>query len=449
MRFEDRHEAGSLLGARVALLDLHDPLVVGLPRGGVPVADEVARAIGAPLDVVVVRKLGVPYQPELAMGAIGEDGVLVVNPEVIRLAHISEAELESVAAKEREQLEARLRKLRGHRRSQSVRERDVVVVDDGIATGATVTAAVDVLRARGARRIVVAVPVAAPESIDAIRHLADEVVVLLEPAHFVAVGAWYRSFPMVTDREVVALLDAGAAAADAPGDPPGADDCPDGGCRRTAVAIAEDVDIPAGSRVLRGRLDLPASCHGVVLFAHGSGSSRHSPRNRAVARALNATGLGTLLFDLLDEDEAIDRRSVFDVALLADRLRTATDHLRARPDTASLPLAYFGASTGAAAALWAAADPASPIQAVVSRGGRPDLAVEKLAAVEAPTLLIVGERDELVWDLNRRAARHLRCEHQLIVVPGATHLFEERGAMTEVVHLARDWFDRHLHAVAR
>jgi putative phosphoribosyl transferase len=157
MRFDDRHEAGRLLAPNVADLGLHDPLVVGLPRGGVPVAFEVARALRAPLDIVVVRKLGVPYQPELAMGAIGENGILVVNPDVVRLAHISGAELEAVAAQERAELDVRIEKYRGGRPAVPVADRDVVVVDDGIATGATVTAAIQVLRARGARRIVVTI----------------------------------------------------------------------------------------------------------------------------------------------------------------------------------------------------------------------------------------------------------------------------------------------------
>jgi putative phosphoribosyl transferase len=180
------------------------------------------------------------------------------------------------------------------------------------------------------------------------------------------------------------------------------------------------------------------------VFAHGSGSSRHSPRNRFVASILNGAGLGTLLFDLLTTDEELDRAQVFDIPLLGDRLGLVTKWLEAQPEMTGLRIGLFGASTGAAAALWAAAEPSARVAAVVSRGGRPDLAFPVLAEVRAPTLLIVGGTDELVLDLNRQAQEQLRCESRLSVVPGATHLFEEPGALKEVAGLARDWFVRHL-----
>lgn len=183
---------------------------------------------------------------------------------------------------------------------------------------------------------------------------------------------------------------------------------------------------------------------GVVAFAHGSGSSRTSPRNRQVAAVLHAHGLATLLLDLLTPDEAEDRRLVFDIPLLAERLVLAVDWLRARPSMARLPLGLFGASTGAAAALCAAAARPGDVSAVVSRGGRPDLAAAVLGVVQAPTLLIVGGGDVDVLALNREALRALRCDKQLAVVPGATHLFEEPGTLDAVAHLAAGWFDRHL-----
>ncbi len=190
---------------------------------------------------------------------------------------------------------------------------------------------------------------------------------------------------------------------------------------------------------LVGHLTIPEECAGLVVFAHGSGSSRHSPRNRFVAAVLNSAGLGTLLFDLLTPDEELDRAAVFDIELLADRLGEVTQWLEAQPEAKGLRIGYFGASTGAGAALWAAAQPHSSIAAVVSRGGRPDLAGSKLDQVRAPTLLIVGGDDEVVLELNRQAQRQLHCESQLAVVPGATHLFEEPGALEEVSRLAGDW----------
>lgn len=195
---------------------------------------------------------------------------------------------------------------------------------------------------------------------------------------------------------------------------------------------------------LAATLDLPGKPVGLVLFAHGSGSSRLSPRNRLVAGALNARGIGTLLFDLLTEAESRDRRNVFDIGLLAQRLVLATRHVTAMPDLRDLPIGYFGASTGAAAALSAAADLGSGIAAVVSRGGRPDLALARLPQVSAPTLLIVGGADREVLMLNRRALEALSCVKRLEIVPGATHLFEEPGTLEQVIDLAAAWFEANL-----
>ena len=199
---------------------------------------------------------------------------------------------------------------------------------------------------------------------------------------------------------------------------------------------------------LDGMLGLPLRAKGVVLFAHGSGSGRHSPRNNFVARALRDSGLATLLFDLLTVDEERDRRNVFNIELLAQRLLTATTWVRGHREMASLAIGYFGASTGAAAALVAAAARDNPVAAIVSRGGRPDLAAPALAAVAAPTLLIVGGDDTDVLALNRAAYAKLHCAKQLTIVPGATHLFEEPGALEAVVDHARGWFLAHLGAAA-
>jgi dienelactone hydrolase len=208
------------------------------------------------------------------------------------------------------------------------------------------------------------------------------------------------------------------------------------------------VTIEADSVRLPGDLAHPPGARGLVLFAHGSGSSRQSPRNRHVASVLRQARLATLLFDLLTEDE--ERRDVltaefrFDIPRLARRLVAATDWALARPETAGLPVGYFGASTGAAAALIAAAERPQTVRAVVCRGGRPDLAREALPRVTAPTLLVVGGADTPVIELNRRALAALRVEARLEIVPGAGHLFEEPGALDAVARLARDWFDRHL-----
>ncbi len=207
-------------------------------------------------------------------------------------------------------------------------------------------------------------------------------------------------------------------------------------------AVDHEVEIPAGTVSLPGRLTIPEGAAGVAVFAHGSGSSRHSPRNQAVALALQERDVGTLLFDLLVPAEEADRANVFDIDLLGGRLLAVTRWLESGTDAQDGRIGYFGASTGAAAALWAAAE--ADVAAVVSRGGRPDLAAGRLDAVTAPTLLIVGGLDRTVLELNRQAQAELRCESELTVVPGATHLFEEPGAMEEVAELAGDWFERHL-----
>jgi putative phosphoribosyl transferase len=218
---------------------------------------------------------------------------------------------------------------------------------------------------------------------------------------------------------------------------------------RLAQTVEEQlVQVPAGSVTLKGNLTLPEESRAIVLFAHGSGSSRHSPRNRYVARVLNEAKLATLLIDLLTlHEEVVDARTAqlrFDIDLLAERLVDATDWLTQFPDTKHLRIGYFGASTGAAAALAAAAVRPDAVRAIVSRGGRPDLAGAALTRVQAPTLLIVGEHDDQVVQLNRQALAQLRCEKRLVIVPGATHLFEEPGAPDEVARLARDWFQRHV-----
>jgi pimeloyl-ACP methyl ester carboxylesterase len=222
----------------------------------------------------------------------------------------------------------------------------------------------------------------------------------------------------------------------------------------STTTVEEPVRVAAGPVALEGNLGVPEGAGGVVLFAHGSGSSRHSPRNRFVAGQLRDAGLATLLIDLLTEDEEEAERYTrhlrFDIGLLVDRLIGATDWLAEDARTAGLPVGYFGASTGGGAALVAAARRPDRVRAVVSRGGRPDLAGDALPAVKAPTLLIVGGEDELVIDLNQKALVRLGAPHKhLEIVPGASHLFEESGKLEEVARLAADWFTRYLFSPPR
>jgi putative phosphoribosyl transferase len=362
------------------------------------------------------------------MGAIGEDGVRVLDDAVLRATGVDQADLDRVEARERTELDARVARFRPGRARLELTGATALIVDDGIATGSTARAACLVARHLGARRVVVAAPVAAPGAASRLTD-ADEVVCLSTPPGFAAVGSYYRDFTATSDEEVVALLEA-AARATAP-------------TRSAAPSCDEDVQVPCGSLQLEGRLCVPRSATGVVVFAHGSGSSRHSPRNQFVARVLQEAGLATLLMDLLTTEEEHDPGLVFDVELLAARLAAAIDWLGTRPPTSGLAIGCFGASTGAAAALRAAAG-SDRITAVVSRGGRPDLTGPALAAVRAPTLLIVGGEDRAVLELNRRACSQLTCRAELAVVPGATHLFQEPGTLARAADLARDWFVRHL-----
>jgi dienelactone hydrolase len=214
-------------------------------------------------------------------------------------------------------------------------------------------------------------------------------------------------------------------------------------------SFEQEVHIPAESITMEGTLALPDEAEGVVIFAHGSGSSRHSPRNRLVAGALQEEGVGTLLFDLLTRDEDAVYENRFNIGLLTRRLEAATQWLKEQPQAHGLALGYFGASTGAAAALWAAADLGAEIGAVVSRGGRPDMAGPVLDRVKAPTLLIVGGRDHFVIELNQDAYRRIAAEKELKIIAGATHLFEEAGALEQVAFLAAQWFIRYLQRTDR
>lgn len=402
------------------------PVVVALPRGGVPVAFEVAQTLSGELDVVVVRKVGAPQQREFAIGAVGEDGVVVLDEELGARLAIDRATLERLvrnAEHEVRDQETRLRRLRPAAR---VKGRTVIVVDDGLATGATMRAAVAVLRRRGARRVVVAVPVGAPDTVRALGPIADDVVAIATPPEFSSVGQWYREFAPVSDGEVVELLTRSI-------------DESSGRIATLSVPTEYAVQVEVDGLQLPGQLAVVAGASGAVLFAHGSGSSHTSPRNRRVAGALQQAGLTTLLFDLLTPVEATDRSAVFDIPRLGTRLLAATEWLARRPGLGVTPVGWFGASTGAGAALWAAPDAGAGLRTVVSRGGRPDLAGRRLGEVVTPTLLIVGGADDQVLELNRQAQRALAGPSRLEVVPGATHLFDEPGAMEQVVDLARDW----------
>ncbi|GDY29045.1 phosphoribosyltransferase family protein [Gandjariella thermophila] len=437
MRFRDRRDAGRELAERLVHLRYQRPVVVGLPRGGVVVARQVAAGLGAPLDVVVVRRVAAARDPDAPVGAVGEGGVYVLNHDLLRQLRVSTAEVARAALRERSEVDRRAALFRSGRPGLDLRGRTVIVVDDGIVTGASVSTALRVVRAMGAHRVVLAVPVAATGVLELLAEEADEVVCLRAPRQVGSVAAWYREFGAVGDQRVVELL--------AQQPPP-----PGGGAETSRrPAVDERVEVPAGGHLrLPGHLAVPAGATGLVIFAHGSGSSRHSPRHRRLAAELHAAGLGTLLLDLLHASEEAAGQPVFDVPLLAARLAAATDLVSADGRLDDPPIGYFGFGTGAAAALWAAGRPDPRVRAVVCRGGRLDLADEHLDRVAAPTLLVVGGHDEPGLRRNRAGQRLLRCPNELVVVPGSGALFAEQGALDRVAELAAEWFLAHLPATA-
>lgn len=425
--FRNREDAARQLAIALAKFRGSRPVILAIPRGAVPMGRILADALDAELDVVLVRKLGAPGNPEFAIGAVDERGAVMLG-EYVEASGADRAYVEQEARRQLELIRARRASYRPGQAPVALAGRTVIVVDDGLATGSTMIAALKAARAQAPAHLVCAVPVAAGDSLSDVARFADEVVCLATPWPFGAVGYFYRDFSGVSDEDVVALLAGSPLAAS-----------------RAQGAAALAVRIPADGIDLEGDLVLPDSPGGLVLFAHGSGSSRHSSRNRYVAQVLNERGLATLLFDLLSPEEDRDASKRFDIELLAQRLDAALQWARQETSLRGLGVGLFGASTGAAAAIQVAAGRPGEISALVSRGGRPDLAgTHALSRLEAHALLIVGGADTDVLALNReaRAATHNRAE--LVVVPGATHLFEEPGTLEQAAQLAAEWFVRWL-----
>jgi putative phosphoribosyl transferase len=418
------------------------------------VAFEVARHLDADLDIIVVRKIGAPGLPEYALGAIAEGGAVYLNPEALRDVGIRDEQVGDLAEREAVELARRVRLYRGDRGLPDLVGRTVLLVDDGVATGATARAAARSARQRGALRVVLAAPVVAARSEVDLRSEFDEVVAVEYPEAFYAVSQWYQRFTQVSDEEVLECLQGarGQRLQQSTDPPSGERTGPDPGEPLRAVeeeTLAIPVEgSPFGPGTLEADLVVPANAKGLVMFVHGSGSTRRSPRNRFVAREMQKAGFATLLFDLLMPEEGAENevttRFRFDIRLLTERVLAVTRWISRLPRARGLRIGYFGASTGAAAALAAAAALPERIGAVVSRGGRPDLVSPvTLARVRAPVLLVVGSRDQTVLDLNRGVLEHLAAA-ELAVVPGATHLFEEPGALGAVARRAAAWFERHL-----
>ena len=417
MIFANRTVAGQLLAEKLCHLEIKDPVVLALPRGGVPVAAEIAKSLGGQLDILLIKRIISTQHREVAIGAISEGGEVFWQRDLLEHLRISEDEEDRLLALKREEIDRQAKVLRKGREPIDVKGRTVILVDDGLATGSSMLVAIDTLKKRGPSKIVVAVPVAPPSTAAQIRSQVDEIVVLLKPDTFYAVGQWYEDFGDVSDEDVTHLLRG----------------------RPATGPQDEKYSIPDGKARLPGILTLVPDAKALILFAHGSASTHRSPRNQFVARALNHAGFGTLLFDLLTESEAEDRGNVFNIDLLARRLKIATRWVRGRLGETCPPIAYFGASTGGAAAI-VAADEGDHIFSVVSRGGRPDLAGKSLDRVKSPVLLIVGGADESIIPLNTDAEKRMP-HSKLVTIPKAGHLFEEPGTLETVAEYAIDWFE--------
>lgn len=429
MYFKDRQQAGVILANMIfEKCRRKNPIVVAIPRGGVPVAQPIAYLLDAPLTIIAAKKIGAPSNPEFGIGAVSEDGQVWMDYSEILGIKIEQSEIDRSVEKSIEEMKRQTKVFQHYLKPVNFHGRVVVLVDDGLATGATMLAAIRSLKARGAVEIIVAVPLASEEGLALVKSEVHRVYSAYTPGYFTAVAKWYDDFSPVNDRQVIEILKT---------------------VNQTSgkKVSTHEVQIRANGVTLSGELSRPVDCKAWIIFAHGSGSSRKSPRNIEVSKKLNEAGFGTLLFDLLTENEAKVRSTVFDIDFLSQRLVQATRWLRSRPEWEYKPIGYFGASTGAGAALQACSMSEPNIFAVVSRGGRPDMA-KQLKSVTCPVLLIVGGEDRQVIELNR-SAQYLLPHSKLAIIPGASHLFEEPGALDQVMVFAKEWFEKKLFQFKR
>ncbi|HLF70775.1 MAG TPA: alpha/beta fold hydrolase [Dehalococcoidia bacterium] len=419
-RFEDRNEAGRMLAADLAKRSYERPVVLGIPRGGVPVAIEVARVLGGELGVVVARKLGAPGYAELAIGATTASGASYVNSEIAEEVGATD---EYIAAETtRQVLEAQRREqLFDGRRRPNLKGRVVLVVDDGIATGATAIAAVRAVKAEGASKVVLAVPVGPPQTIERLRAEADEVVCLNEDENFGAVGEFYVDFAPVSDDEVVSLLESASP--------------------RTEASIERRVEVKRDGVRLVASLTTPGGPgpFPLVIFVHGLGSGKDSPRNVVIATRLQDAGFATLLFDLSGHGESsIDPEDGMDAYVQDTEAMFAWAIEQPEIDKDAIGIA--GSSMGATIAAQAQAQGRVTPQTMVLRA--PPMEAQEFRGVRVPSLVLVGSHDPLRFDAERGVAG---CpELTLSVVEGASHLFEEPGTLEQALEATVGWFRTHL-----
>lgn len=420
--YADRHDAGRRLAALLHDRRFEDPLVIGIARGGMPVAAEVARALGAPLDIVIVRKIGVPWNPELAIGAVAEGELVMVDEQAAAQLHLSAQEVDAAVARALEELAAAIARLRRGRPRIGVRGRSVILVDDGLATGRQAQAAIAALRSRGALHITLALPVGAPESVQALSHSVDEALCAATPQHLRAIGDWYEDFRPTSDEEMLALLCEHAGAA-----------------RRSAL-------IGSAAPKASGELVVPWSApgHGVIVFAPADRAPAEADLAAHLAMALQHAGFATLTLAGARSDRAQPQDARRDVQRTAQLTREATDWLRSQPESARLPIGYLGSGTAAAGALVAASRLRSAVGALVAYAPRLELTGGAIALLEAPTLLIVPEQDRELIALCHAAREAMQCESRVALAPGRSPLALAESAREPLAALIIDWFARHI-----
>lgn len=423
----NRDHAGRQLARSLRRFSMAQPVIVALTSEGVIVARQVADRLGAELDAIVVVPVTDPDEPSIVIGAVSEGGVSVIDRDACARRRLDPVEVETAVHRGVSEAKRRVLTIRSGRSLIDLTDRLVILVDDGMVTGVRMSAAVAFARRSGAARVIAAAPLGWRTAVENLQAVADEVVCPAVLSEARTVDDCYEEEEVVTDAEIAGILRLASR-------------------HEVVISVVDPHD--RGWQV-HSSLGVPRGAHGVVVFAHGSGSSRLSPRNQEVAASLNEAGFATVLFDLLTEEESADRSLVFDIGYLATRLVAVVDWCAQDDRLRDLPIGLFGASTGAAAALTAAARRPDRVRAVVSRGGRPDLAEPVLPSVTAPTLLIVGGDDPEVLALNEFALERIAGPSRLEVVPGATHLFEEPGALERVSLLAASWFDEFITGADR
>jgi predicted phosphoribosyltransferase/dienelactone hydrolase len=424
MIYRDRKDAGGRLAAALRGKGFQNPVVLGIPRGGVPLAAEVAHALKGELGVVVARKLGAPWNPELAIGATTAIGATYINEAVAAEVGADKRYIEAETKKQIEEAKRREELFDSSRRPK-VGGRTVIVVDDGIATGATAIAAVRSIKAEGAERVILAIPVGPPETVRQLRGEADEVICLDENPGFWAVGQFYVEFNPVSDDEVRRILDSFVAVA--------ADPSRRVEIRRDDVRLVGILTTPAE----RGAFPL-------VVFVHGLGSGKDSPRNRVIAERLVETGIATLLFDLSGHGESSADRTEGIEAFVLD-LEAAFAWAERQEDVKPELIGIAGSSLGATVAVRALGQGRVHPKAMVLRG--PPMDPEEFRQVHVPSLVLVGSRDSLRFEAERGVAENP--DLSLSVVEGASHLFEEPGTLEEALQRTVDWFSSKFFASIR